>query len=228
MDNTFFSRPQPKCIDKIIERQSDWNDNFNYLGQQIPLFNSHVSELWINVTNHGKTSVKRMRARAKLYPIPKKPRQLSDRERPKDISDEEWNFQKRQHETFIAETELARSNKTYGTPLPFSKTPKGTIGLPWTQVDQTTYETDLTPLSDEASAKLVTAYRLDDHVVKELSKRQLIITSEGEQIGILAVGNDLMVLLNVTNDQKIEHEFAIKFWIVAEKYYKRSFRDSPC
>ena len=103
---------------------------------------------------------------------------------------------------------------------PSLKPPKVTIGLPWTQVDQTTYETDLTPLSDEASAKLVTAYRLDDHVVKELSKRQLIITSEGEQIGILAVGNDLMVLLNVTNDQKIEHEFAIKFWIVAENITK--------
>ena len=69
-------------------------------------------------------------------------------EKPESVSDEDWKkVEQRQQEYFSMFEQQLIDNK-FGKPLPFSKTPKGTVAVPWAQLDgKTTFEVDLPPKS---------------------------------------------------------------------------------
>jgi hypothetical protein len=162
------------------------------------------------------STIRRMRARAKLYPIYQK-NQETPLERPEGMSDDDWKQLQATHDEFVRSVELERTNRFYGRPLPFSRTPRGTMGFPWFQVGgQTNYETDLTPQSDEASVLLITAYRLDKRTQQTLIESNLIKQKPNSEFGLLKIGNDLLIISDWRKCQRIEHEYAIKFWIVSE------------
>jgi hypothetical protein len=65
----FFRRPIPIILDQPYVNESGII-NVNLFGRGIPIFSRNARELWINVTNNGKTPIKRLRARAKIVQIP--------------------------------------------------------------------------------------------------------------------------------------------------------------
>lgn len=106
----------------------------------------------------------------------------------------------------------------FGTPLPFSRTPRGTIALEWAQVDgRTTYEVDLAPNNDEASAKIASIYRLDEFEVGELlTHTQDVEFPKNTPMVIYQLGGMSNTILNPTHPEGTALEIAAKFWIIAE------------
>jgi hypothetical protein len=190
------------------------------MGVSVSLFRSKSTELWMNVTNEGKSPVKRMRARLKFYPIPKPP---TKRPKPEGMSDEDWEKSIEVSEQFKAKIQREVAESQFGRPLPFSRTPKGTIGRPWIEADnRVTYEVDLSPKSDEASAEIIALYPLDEVALMELEKSKVIGFPHAEgspfpnaRVTAILIGNTSGFVINPTGEGML-YDLALKFWILGE------------
>lgn len=134
--NPFFRRPKPVIRDKILDGQLRPDEPLTTSsGEHISYLAGTKTELWINVTNDGKTTIKRMRARVKSYPLQKKIFPISH-PRPTGMSDDDWEEYKKRHQEFQERLEEQAANSLYGKPLPFSNTARGTVAYQWMGVDR--------------------------------------------------------------------------------------------
>jgi hypothetical protein len=217
----FFIRPKP--VIKDLTLQSPANNNtreiVNIEGAQVSLWGSRSTELWINITNEGKTPIKRMRARSKLHLIPKTTHQIQPQQRPEGMTEEQWNQLSNLHQEFMQNVERQMSDSMFGRPLPFSRTPRGTVGFPWVQADgRLTYETDLTPNSDEASIRLIGIWHLSDVGRSDLANSGRVNVPQGARIVGTQIGSVTGVAINPSTSDtgSLAYDLAVKFWIVAE------------
>jgi hypothetical protein len=198
------------------------------MGVPVTVFGSNSVELWMNITNEGKSPVKRMRARLKFYPLPK-PSQANKMNKPEGMSDEAWKERVRHIEEFEMRMQKEVAESQFGRPVPFSRTPKGTIGLPWVEADnRPTYEVDLSPLSDEASAKITGIYPLNPIALMELEKagRMKFEHPEGSpfpsaNVIAIQIGNTTGVVMGQLPEGML-YDLALKFWIVSENIIKET------
>jgi hypothetical protein len=210
----FFSRPIPKISSIVMSFPHQPYEQINLMGININLFQITSIELWMNVTNLGKTAIKRMRARAKFAVVPKKI--PFDRTKPEGMSDEQWSRMKAVHDQFEKEFNERISSSLFGKPLPFVNTPKGTAAFPWTEADgKSTFETDLSPNSDEASVRLIALYPLGERGRLELEKAGKIKTQPGTQIIATQIANNSGLSMGTTSDM-LMYDLIVKFWIIAE------------
>jgi hypothetical protein len=212
LHNTFFRRPKPIIIHKILSGNLEHNEQIlDTTGEHTPFLGGTKTAQWMNVTNKGNTTVKKMRARVKVLPLEKKISPASP-PKPENMLDEVWQQITKQHEQFQKKLEEQHSNYVYGKPLPFSNTLRGTMAYPWVGVDrQQSYETDLTAKSDEASILVCAIYRpnLAPQVNPDGSARWTTRY-------YLEIGGTTTIVLNPQPSSDIRFSFAIKFWIVAE------------
>lgn len=212
--NPFFRRPKPVLSDKVLDSELYFDDKIPTTeGEYVSHMGGTKTQLWMNVTNRGKTSVKRMRARGRFYPIPKKIHAVKY-PRPAGLSEEEWTKYKQQHQQFEERLQEEYWNNMYGRPLPFSSTPKGTVSFPWSRLDRfNVFETDLPPNSDEAGALICAIYRPRSMPLPSKDNPEVI----NQNIRIdLQVGGIPVVVLNPRTRAEIKFSFAVKFWIIAE------------
>jgi len=195
------------------------------MGIPVTLFRSNSTELWINVTNNGKTPIKRMRARLRFKPLPKP---VTRRQRPDGISDENWQQMQRLHEEFEMRMQREIEQSQYGRPLSFSsRTPRGTIGRPWVEADnRVSYELDLSPNSDEASIEAIALFPLDPIALMDLEKAGVMkFGRPADQplptanVVAVMIGNNSGLVMNPTG-AGLYQDLALKFWTVSENISK--------
>ena len=229
LSSSFFLRPKPSISVYYPEpRDCLPNELVSVQDKLVNVYGSKAVELYINVENSGRTSIKRMRARVKIHPMSS----IAERElkRPNDISDEDWKKMKDTFQESEEQVQKQAKKAMFGRFLPFFRTPKGAIPFHWIQADgNMTYEIDLTPKSDEAMVRLVEIYRLDSIAQSEKEK----VTGYNKdnkrsrfpvilQIGYLQhfFPNYFITQDNKKND--MIYDLAVKFWIVAENLTKES------
>lgn len=178
----------------------------------------------MNVTNEGKTAIKRMRARLRFYPLPKPSRETSMDKRPDGISEEDWQHTLRLREEFENRMQREIAESQFGRPLPFSsRTPKGTMGRPWVEADdRISYEVDLSPKSDEASVELVALFPLDEIALNDLEKAGVLKINRPPgtpfppaKVIVILIGNNSGLVINPRGEGLL-YDLALKFWIVSE------------
>lgn len=220
--NPFFRRP--KAVLEVMDDRSRKNgqESISILGRETTLSFDDSKELWINVRNAGRTPIKRMRARIKMVTL----QPLSPIEhippKPENVSEAQWTHIQfeRQQTRAIMEQQLVENR--FGKPLPFSKTPKGTVPLPWAQLDgTTTYEVDLPPNSDDASVRLVGIYDTGMHGGEQLRQQGIIGGSGHPSVKQYIIGGIGETLINSSNNNgKLMYNLAVKFWVTADNLPK--------
>lgn len=115
------------------------------------------------------------------------------------------------------------ANSTYGRPLPYSNTPRGTMGFQWSGIDrQSSYEIDSTSKNDEASVCTYSIYKPE--IVQQLDQKgNPIIESNSMSLCQLQIGGIPMNIINPTIHDRIKYEFVVKFWIIAENISEEVF-----
>jgi hypothetical protein len=155
-----------------------------------------------------------MRARAKFALVPQKASALV---RAEGMNDEQWRALSEAHTRFIEETNRMLQERLFGRPLPFSRTPRGTVGFPWFDFSgRLLYETDLSPKNDEASVSLFSIFPLDEMARKQLEDSKTLVTPGGTKIVAFRVGGTAGAVTNPSEGGTAVWDLAVKFWITAE------------
>jgi hypothetical protein len=137
------------------------------------------------------------------------------------MKEDDWKEILQKQQEHIKRMEKETSESLFGKPLPFSKTPRGTIAFEWAQVDgRTTYEVDLSPVNDEASVRLIAIYHLDEIARSQLAESRILVTPERTRIVAYQIGGRSGTVTNPLDEGGIAYELAIKFWLIAENLTK--------
>jgi hypothetical protein len=215
----FLRRPRPSISPVKLSVAYYSGETLNVRGVQVPLVGTTATELWINVRNEGKTAIKRLRARAKYVRLSMT--RTTDRnrmQRPASIPADAWAAMQERERGLLSEVQRRVESAQFGRPLPFSRTPRGTVGLEWMDPDgRATYETDLSPNSDEASVRIVALYPLADAGRAALLASGRVVSGSAPEtrLTVFQVGNSSGIGINPDADS-LAQEFVVKFWIISE------------
>ncbi len=207
-------RPKPivKGFYNLIEFETlrdgggDPNTNTVIDGHLIPLRNSKLTEIWVNVTNGGNTSIRKMRARARFVILPQTKDPFGGEKR------RIWTY-----EEYAASKELEKKViAPVGAAVPsftFSDKP---VPLRWQLWEGgSSPEIDLSPKNDEAHAKLFSIWKLQYDAIQEMKKLTLLNDSNDNRETIAVGVSDSPP---IWNEDLGKSRFVVyaKFWLTAE------------
>jgi len=221
----FINRPDPVYHVRLHSwtYRKEFDGSLQFLDRNIPLAEAQCAEVWVNVENKGKTALRRMRMKSKFVVIPGGKSIYNELER-LNLAKERSNAKNLRE--FVDEIkEKDPAGKVMDSVEDFiglkekfvatSKTPEGSIPVSWTTRDgKTEAEIDLAPLDDEASAKILSIYRIPEQLFTK-ARFELPHTKFGTIL--IQVGNSSAWVLNTREeDGSPMFDLVGKVWLVGE------------
>jgi hypothetical protein len=207
-------RPRPivKGFYNIVEHEAyrdgggDPKATIPIEGHDIPLRNSKLTEIWVNVTNDGKTSIKRMRARARFVILPQVKDRFGGGER------KIWTY-----EEYMKSQELEKKVvEPAGAAVPSFNFIDKPVPLKWKLWEGgLSPEIDLAPKSDEANARLFSVWKLRWDAIEEMKKQGLLKGSNAPRETIAIGVSDSLPFWSGDLGTTRFVVYA-KFWLTAE------------